>query len=96
MHHVYFVFPLNIVDPSGTQDFLNDRFTVVFPPSTSVGEVEMLVTITFIDDDTNEAQEGFYLLASIDSTQSNPTDVQQAMAIRNGIALINIDDDDRK
>lgn len=85
-----------IVDVSGKQDFLDDRLQVVFPPSTSTGEDVMLMNISFINDSTNEAQEGFFILASIDTIQSDPMDVQNAMAIRNGVALIRIDDDDRK
>ena len=58
----------------------------------------MDVFIPFIDDDTNEPQfEGFYLSVSIVVTPlSDPTDTADARIIRNGVALIRIEDNDSK
>lgn len=56
----------------------------------------MPVTILFINDDTNEATEGFYLLVTINTLESNPIDVANAVVLRNGVALVRIRDDDGK
>ena len=57
----------------------------------------MNVFIPFIDDDTNEPLfEGFYVRVTIDEVLSNPADVANAETIRNGVALIRIEDDDSK
>ena len=50
--------------------------------------------IPFINDGINERTEGLYILATVDRVLSDPTDVQEASAIRNGVALIRINDDD--
>ena len=54
------------------------------------------VTVPLINDDTNEATEGFYLLITINTLESNPTDVADAVVLRNGVALVRIKDDDGK
>ena len=56
----------------------------------------MPVTIPFIDDNTNEAEEGFYLLVTVNTLLSDPTDVSNAVVLRNGVALVSIRDDDGK
>ena len=56
----------------------------------------MPVTIPIINDDTNEALEGLYLLVTINTVESNPTDVANAVVLRNGVALVRITDDDGK
>ena len=56
----------------------------------------MSVTIPFINDDTNEAEEGFYLLVTINTLLSNPVDVANAVVLRNGVSLVRIRDDDGK
>ena len=56
----------------------------------------MPITIPIINDDTNEAIEGFYLLVTINTLESNPTDVANAVVLRNGVALVRIRDDDGK
>ena len=52
------------------------------------------MTIPFINDGINEDTEGLYILATVDRVLSDSTDVQEASAIRNGVALIRINDDD--
>lgn len=54
----------------------------------------MTVTIPFINDDINEAEEGFYLLITVNALLSDPTDVSNAIVLRNGVALVRIRDDD--
>ena len=56
----------------------------------------MPVTIPIINNDTNEALEGLYLLVTINTVESNPTDVANAVVLRNGVALVRITDDDGK
>ena len=84
------------VELNGLQDFDADRITVTFPQTTSTAEVVMPVTIPIINDDTNEATEGLYLLVTISTVESNPTDVANAVVLRNGVALVRIRDDDSK
>ena len=85
-----------IVEVNGLQDFVADRISVTFPQTTSTAEVVMPVSIPIIDDDTNEAIEGLYLLVTINILESNPTDVANAIVLRNGVALVRITDDDGK
>ena len=54
----------------------------------------MPVTIPFINDNTNEADEGFYLLVTVNTLLSDPIDVASAVVLRNGVALVTIRDDD--
>ena len=84
------------VELNGLQDFIADRITVTFPQTDSTAEVVMPVTIPIINDDTNEATEGLYLLVTINTLESNPTDVANAVVLRNGVALVRIRDDDGK
>ena len=71
-------------------DFDNTAQQVIFPPSQ--GFTEQIITINLVDDVINEAQEGFYIMIRV--TESGPTD--QITLVRNGIALIRINDNDRK
>lgn len=85
------------VDINGAQDYIEDTVTVTFPASTNPAEETINVFIPFIDDDTNEPiNEGFYVLVTINELLSSPTDVANAETIRNGIALVRIEDDDSK
>ncbi len=84
------------VELNGLQDFIADRISVTFPQTTSTAEVVMPVTIPIINDDTNEALEGFYLLVTINTVESNPTDIANAVVLRNGVALVQIRDNDGK
>lgn len=75
-------------------DFDNSPQTVTFP-STNTND-EMTITITLIDDNINEAEEGFYLLATLDRQQSSSADLSSFTPIRNGVAEIDITDNDRE
>ena len=63
---------------------------VIFEPSQT--NAEQSVTINLVDDVINEAQEGFYVM--IEVMESGPTDA--ISLVRNGIALVRINDNDRK
>lgn len=82
------------VEPSGKQDFVNTTQTVTFPPSLSVIADEREVLIGIINDDINEADEGFFLVLEIE--EASQTDVDNTVFIRNGVALVIIDDEDSK
>ena len=83
------------VDINRVQDYIEDRITVTFPASNNPAEEAMNIFIPFIDDDTNEPiNEGFYVRVTINEVLSNPIDVANAQTIRDGIALIRIEDDD--
>ena len=83
------------VDINGVQDYIEDTVTVTFPTSNNPAEEAINVFIPYIDDDTNEPiNEGFYVRVTINEVLSNPTDVANAQTIRDGIALIRIEDDD--
>lgn len=71
-------------------DFDNAVQQVIFEPNPAISEQS--VSINLVDEFINEAQEGFYVM--IEVMESGPTDVINL--IRNGIALIRIDDNDRK
>ncbi len=81
------------VEIGGKQDFDNSLIQVTFPATTQVGVVEQTVSFPLVNDDFNEDLEGAYLHATIDPN-GNPLDVQGASAIRSGVTLININDDD--
>ena len=83
-----------VVEVNGLQDFVADRISVTFPQTTSTAEVVIPVTIPIINDDTNESEEGFYLLITTNLLESNPIDAANAVALRNGVALVRIRDDD--
>ena len=82
------------VELTGLQDFSEDRITVTFPQTTSTVEVVMSITIPIINDDTNENEEGLYLLLTIDTLSSDSVDVANAVVLRNGVALVRIRDND--
>lgn len=71
-------------------DFDNIEQQVTFEPSQ--GREETTITINFVDDIVNEAQEGF--LITIEVEEIDPTD--QFTLVRNGVALVRITDNDRK
>ena len=83
-----------IVDAQGSQDFINDEIQVVFPPSDGLAEVT--ITIPFINDDINEARESFFITVTVDQVLNNPTDIANIQLLRNGVAQVNIANDDSK
>ena len=74
-------------------DFNNTVQRVTFAASTS-SEI-MDVTIDFFDDAINEADEGFLIVVRVDPAASNLQDVSIVTLDRNGVALVNIHNDDR-
>ena len=87
-----FVYTLHelIIGDGTRNDFDNAVQQVVFQPSPSISEQS--VSLNLVDDVINEAQEGFYVM--IEVMESGPTD--QINFVRNGIALVRINDNDRK
>lgn len=68
---------------------------MTFPPSTD--NLEEIITIGVAMDGIFEAfQEGFFLVATLRSVDNNATDESDSMAIRNGVALVRIEDIDSK
>ncbi len=63
----------------------------MFEPNSS--PEEFLVNISLIDDAINEVSEGFWLLIEFDETELDDTNVT---LVRDGLALITIEDNDRK
>lgn len=82
------------VDENGRKDFYRVLETVIFPAGMS--QKEVMVFLPFYDDDINENTEGYLAMVRINESASDPQDVVSANYIRNGIALIVINDDDRK
>ena len=71
-------------------DFNTTVQQVTFQPST--GNVDENININLVDDIINEAQEGFFVV--IEVVQSGAGD--QINFVRNGVALIRINDNDGK
>ena len=65
---------------------------MLFPPSRA--DMEMDVMIRYIDDDINEPEEGFLVVTEI--TTTHPQDENNLVLIRNGVALMIIEDNDGK
>ena len=72
-------------------DFNNTVQRITFQPN--VPSVD--VTINFFDDAINEADEGFLIVVRVDPAASNLQDVSNVTLDRNGVALVNIHNDDR-
>ena len=85
-----FILHEHIIGDGTRNDFDNTVQQVIFAPSQ--GNSEQSVSINFVDDVINEAQEGFYIM--IEVMESGPTDVINL--VRNGIALVRITDNDGK
>ena len=80
--------------PTVVGEFSSDTITVTFPPS---GDNEQqMVSIPITDDDILEPlEEGFYLVVTV-SMESDDSDRQRSVPIRNGVALVTIVDNDGK
>ena len=63
-------------------------YRITFPPSNRVAETT--VEVSLVDDIINEEEEGFLLVIEVE----NATDT--VSLVRGGVALININDNDRK
>ncbi len=68
--------------------------TVTFPPSN--GAMDMRVFLEFIDDDINEAAEGFFAVLELDTAADHEqSDLDDGITlIREGVTLVIIRDDD--
>ena len=79
-------------DPAGRRDFVrNGPINVTFPPSSGIQDQEVFIPI--VQDNINEAVEGFYAVVEpVDLLE--PT--REVTLIREGVTLVNIRDDDRK
>lgn len=73
-------------------DFENSIQAVTFDASLSGSE--QTVTINFVDDAINEAEEGFIIIIQV--VEIGDRDEQNFILERNGVALIRIVDNDRK
>ena len=73
-------------------DFDNSIKTITFEPS--VSPQQQTVTIDLVNDEINEAQEGFYLVISV--TEISSADEPNLILERNGVALVRITDNDGK
>lgn len=86
---------INIPDePDGRKDFVrNDPIRITFSPSSSY--VEQSVAIPLVNDDINEAEEGFILLIEIEDPGNTESTSDDIMLARDGVALIEVTDEDR-
>ena len=83
------------VEQNGRQDFIRNAKTVTFDPSDSFEEKNVI--LEFLDDDINEATEGYFALLRVDEeSSSNSEDMDKLEYIRDGVTLIVINDDDGK
>jgi len=82
------------VDDDLRQDFENSTYRLTISPSTNNQDREIFIPL--VDDDVNEATEGFLLVIRIDEGASDPRDIENAEVIRNGVALVIITDNDGK
>ena len=72
-------------------DYNTETRVVTFPPSADFAQ--MTIEIDVINDEIHEVQEGFFLFASV-AAATNDLDSQNTLAIRNGVAMIIIFNDD--
>lgn len=77
----------------GKQDFVNAIQSITFQPSTSSEDRE--VFIDFVDDEINEAIEGFFVIVSVNQSAIDP-EANEDIVIARSVALLYINDDDRK
>ena len=82
------------VEPQGRMDLNNTVQRVTFVPSGSDMIVD--VTINFLDDAINEANEGLLVVVRVDEAASDPQDVQNLALEREGVASVTIINDDRE
>lgn len=76
--------------PSEKRDFTKSGpIQVKFTPS--IGRQDREISIPIINDNINEAEEGFFVMIMTASTSVGPEDL-----IRGGVTLVRIRDDDRK
>ena len=81
---------------NGNVDILKEKITVTFPAANSTTDVYEPVIIYLINDEIVEAEEGFYLLITVNTSLSHSTDIRNVNMLRNGVALIRIKDFESK
>lgn len=81
---------------NGNLDIINNKIAITFPAANSTTDVKMSVIIPLNNDDIVEAEEGFYLVITVNTSLSHSTNVSNMDVLRNGVALIRIKDDDSK
>ena len=92
MYSYYCIINPTAVEPQGRMDFNNTEQRVTFAPSNSDMIVD--VTINFLDDAINEANEGFLIVVRVDVNASDPQDVSNIALEREGVASVTILNDD--
>lgn len=79
-------------DPAGRRDFVRSGpILVTFTPSTDIQDQHIHIPI--INDEFNEAVEGFFVIVLHENISDPEVTVE---LVRDGITLVNIEDDDRK
>lgn len=79
-------------DPSGRRDFVrSESIQVTFTPSSEPQSQRL--SIPLVNDDINEAEEGFFVTIMSDDIFIPEKTVE---LVRGGVTLAKIDDDDRK
>ena len=87
-------FHVLFLDDDLRKDFDNSTHRLTISQSSSYQDVEIFIPL--VDDDVNEATEGFLLVIGIDELASDPRDVENSEMIRNGVTLAVITDNDGK
>ena len=83
---------IDSIDDNGRRDFVrNGTIEITFPPSNNIQEKEVLISL--VDDQINEAEEGFLVLVDADNIFI-PEEVVDL--IRDGVTVVKIVDNDRK
>ncbi len=79
---------------NGRRDFVETVKTIIIPPS--AGAMDQTVFLEFINDDINEAPEGFFAVLEFNiSAEHDQRDLDDGIIlIRQGVVLIVIQDDD--
>lgn len=81
-------------ESSGKQDFKRNGPTrVTFDPSSTNEERE--IEIPLVDDEINEADEGFVLVIEMEDNGDRESVGEEIKLVRAGVALIRVADDDR-
>lgn len=92
--HGFILFPFFSLDNNLRKDFVRSTKIVTFEPSESFAEKTVLLDL--VDDQINEATEGFFAVLQVDDSLAEAEDESNVQFIRNGVALVVIVDDDRK
>ena len=72
----------------------SDPILVTFTPSPGIQD--FLVTIPLMNDDINEASEGFFVVIVQENITTTSSSEIPITLVRDGVTLVTIEDDDRK